>query len=161
MKDFHQLMGLVFLLILNISTLYAKQVWQIYPTHLRLQSFHTNSVEAGEACAVFAALHNVPPLGSCNIGTFNDEYNLNLTTNGARLVSDDPLLYHYGDFFYPDYVLVAVDATKSCDTEGNPCDVVTGRKAESITDLTVGDITIKRYYDSQSVDPGTNIGTNW
>jgi len=64
------------------------------------------------------------------------------------------------------YVLSANENNKLCDnagdtSEGNPCDVVTGRKTEVFPDYTAKSIKFNRLYNSQSIDAGSRLGGFW
>jgi len=64
----------------------------------------------------------------------------------------------------PKYQLSANDNNKDCkasESEGNPCDVVTGRKTETFPDYITKTIKFDRLYNSQSIDSGSRLGGFW
>ena len=61
----------------------------------------------------------------------------------------------------PEYILSANENNKTCNGEGNPCDVVTGRKTETFSDYAAKSIKFDRLYNSQSIDSGSRLGGFW
>ena len=59
------------------------------------------------------------------------------------------------------YRLSAQQAKSSCNTQHEPCDVITGRTTKRENDIQLKFIEFTRFYDSGSVDPVTWIGSNW
>ena len=55
-----------------------------------------------------------------------------------------------------------VDENKpSCSREANPCDVMTGRKVEAVTDYSSKFINLVRRYDSGRIESGSHLGGLW
>ena len=48
------------------------------------------------------------------------------------------------------YVAVASAGEATCNRQGNPCDVVTGRKVQVEEDILLSNFALKRYYDSDA-----------
>ncbi len=67
-------------------------------------------------------------------------------------------------FLIPDpvsFYATGDEAKPSCEEEGNPCDVITGRKTQREIDYDDGWLSFVRYYDSGAGDPGVEIGAYW
>lgn len=59
------------------------------------------------------------------------------------------------------FVATGAEPKDPDECEGNPCNVVSGRKTQTETDLSFGALTFERYYDSGSPAPGTIMGARW
>jgi len=59
------------------------------------------------------------------------------------------------------YVASGDEPARPLECEGNPCDVISGRKIQTETDFQVGLLSFTRYYDSGSADPGSAVGARW
>lgn len=59
------------------------------------------------------------------------------------------------------FVVTESENKATCNGEANPCDAVTGRKKETITDFRSQFITFARSYDSGTIDSSSRMGKNW
>ncbi len=125
------------------------------------ETFYEDLATAQAACRDFVSGFDLDPATFCVPTGNHMELGMVSKHAGHHRYPGDDFPFHFGIFYAPLYSLAATEPVHSCDAEGNPCDVISGRKTQQVTDFSSSNLKFSRYYDSAASDPGINIGANW
>ena len=141
----------------------ARETWVIPYSHTKIEKFYFNPELAKKDLSSFKQ-----KLGYGPIHTHTESYSKELGLKYVEIMwyrdktKPYPSPFYWVRHYFPfGYYAVASEYKSSCYTEGNPCDVISGRKTHTDIDLKIGSILLKRHYDSAAINPGTINGLHW